>query len=282
MGTLTMTSETMSAAENSLVSAGADAMLCDFSRSFVRWSFDSTRKKLLTVSQPPPTTLNHVRIPLECVATVNVGGKTDQFGLTASCKTEQVFVEKQVWMNPNADMCGVMGAEHFLIIKRWDRANKNVMLHPPSLGPQPERHCVDPAQAFTAHAMTIKRRRGRRLDSIDEIIDVLRGDGETVCRTRYTVRGAEVLIEYPVKTINFSERHRYYQVDTGPVLFFGDPTGPQVIESCHLAYIAHLGGDWAEFLVSRPTRLENYPVAVHHFSETRHVSAESSIWAVEG
>ncbi|MGH8018979.1 MAG: hypothetical protein ACREIA_11925 [Opitutaceae bacterium] len=81
--------------------------------------------------------------------------------------------------------------------------------------------------------------------------------------------------------MNYSERHRYYQVDTGPVLFFGEPTGRNLIEHLHLAYIAHLGDDWAEFLVSRHTPLEELPVSVHHFSEVHRVSAKNSLWVVD-
>ena len=98
---------------------------------------------------------------------------------------------------------------------------------------------------------------------------------------RYRVDQTEVSIEYPVKVVNFSERHHHYQVDTGPVLFFGDATGPHLIEHLHLAYVAHLGRDWAEFLVSWPTPLENLPATVHHFSDARHVKAENSLWLIE-
>jgi hypothetical protein len=257
-------------------------MVCDFGRSFVRWRCDTTLRKPVTVSQEPPTTLNDVRIPFDCLATVARGGRQDEFALSASCKGEQVFVERDVWQKPAADMLAISGAGQFMVIKRWDRANKGVMLHPPSLGPQPERQYVDPAAAFDSHSVAIRRRAGRRLDTIDAILEVLGGDREVVARTTFPVDGGEVTIEYPVKTVNYSSRHRYYQVDTGPVLFFGEPTGPNLIEHFHLAFIAHLGGDWAEFLVSRPTPLENFPVSVHHYSETRRVNAQNSLWVVEG
>lgn len=236
---------------------------------------------MTTVSQPPPTTLNNVRMPLECLVTITRGGRSMECVLGVSCKTEQVFVERGVWMEPNADMCAVSSKDRFMVIKRWDKVDKGVMLHPPSLGPQPERQCVDPAAAFESHSLALRRRSASRLDSIDAIIAALSGDGEVVCRTSYSVDEYEMELEYPVKTVNFSERHRYYQVDTGPVLFLGEPTGPNLIERLHLAYVAHLGGDWAEFLVSRPTALAGHDVSVHHYSETRRVDATHSLWIVE-
>ena len=36
------------------------------------------------------------------------------------------------------------------------------------------------------------------------------------------------------------------------------------LEHLHLAFVAHLGKDWAEFIVSKPTPLEGHDVLVHH------------------
>jgi hypothetical protein len=264
-----------------MTSAPIRTPVCDFTRSFLRWRLDTTLRPALTVSREPPTTLNNVRMPLECVARVTRADRTDEFVLGTSCKTEQVFVERDVWMDPNADMCAVAGTGQFFIIKRWDRADKGVMLHPPSLGPQPERQLVDPSVAFETYSIAIERRAARRLESIDEIISVLNGSLPVVSRTTHSISNGEITIEYPVKTVNFSERHRYYQVDTGPVLFFGNATGASLIEHFHLSFIAHLGGNWAEFLVSRPTPLTGFPVSVHHFGESHRVSAQNSLWVIE-
>jgi hypothetical protein len=107
----------------------SDSLVCDFNRSFIRWRHDTLRKPMLTASRPPPTTLNNVRMPVECLAVVSRGSLQEEFALGTSCKTEQVFVERDVWMQPNADMCAALGAGQFLIIKRWDRADKGEMLY---------------------------------------------------------------------------------------------------------------------------------------------------------
>jgi hypothetical protein len=256
------------------------ASVCDFARSFVRFRIDFAKGKPATVSHTTPTTLNNVRMPLECLATVTSGGRTRQFGLATSCKTERVFVDRDIWLNPNGDMTAIAGDNQFLVLTRYDRANKGVMLHPPSLGEKPDRQYADPAQALDSLSLDVRQRVATRIDDIAAILDALRSDREVVCRTDYRVEGTAVSIEYPVKTVNFSERHHYYQVDTGPVLYFGEPTGPNLIERLHPAFIAHLGGDWAEFIVSRPTPLENLPVSVHHYSDSRRVEAQNSLWLV--
>ena len=184
-------------------------------------------------------------------------------------------------MQPNADMCAVSSADQFMVIKRWDRTDKGVMLYPPTLGAQPERQFVNPSVAFDTHSLVLRQRSARRIETMEEVVKVLSSDVEVISRTHYFCELGEVLLEYPVKTVNFSERHRYYQVDTGPVLFVGEPSGPALIEHLHLAYVAHLGGSWAEFLISRPTQLEGTSVSVHHYSEVRHVEANNSLWAVD-
>lgn len=255
--------------------------VCDFSRSFIRWRSDTLKKPMVTVSQPPPTTLNNVRMPLECTAVVTGNGRAIEFGLGTSCKTEQVFVREGIWMTPNADMCAVSSVEDFMVIKRWDRVDKGVMLHPPSLGPQPERQRVNPEEAFESHSLAIRTRSARRLNTVDEVISALSGDCEVVSLTSYSADGYEIDLQYPVKTVNFSERHRYYQVDTGPVLYFGESTGPSLIERLHLAFVAHLGEDWVEFIVNRPTPLDGCDVSVHHYSESKRVAAVNSLWVIE-
>ena len=256
--------------------------VCDFSRSFIRWRNDTTKKPMLTASQPPPTTLNNVRMPLECLISVRRNASTyTEFGLGTSCKTEQVFVECDVWMDPNADMCAVSSADDFMVLKSWDRTEKGVMLHPPSLGPQPERQRIDPQMAFETHGLSLRRRSATRIDQIDEIIEAFSGDRELVSRTTYEIEGGDVTVEYPVKTVNFSERHDYYQVDTRPVLMLDTSAGDSLIEMLHMAYVAHLGGDWAEFLVNVPTRLEGHGISVYHYSDVRRVSARNSLWLVD-
>ena len=212
---------------------GASPSVCDFARSFDRFRIDTVRKKPITVSHPPPWTVNNVRMELECVVTVTRGDQRDEYGLAASCKTERVFVDRDIWTVPNGDMCAVAG--QFMVITRYGKANKGVMLHPPSLGEKPDRQCVDPAAALDALALDLRRRPARRLDSLAETVEALTGDREVAARTAFSVDGYAVEVEYPIKAVNFSPRDGFYQVDTGPVLFFGEATGPQLIERLHLA-----------------------------------------------
>jgi hypothetical protein len=106
------------------------------------------------------------------------------------------------------------------------------------------------------------------LGSVDAILDALFTDTPVVAQTEYDASDYRVLLEYPVKVVNFSERERYYQVDTGPILlpdFEREYRSP--LEGCRLAYVAHNCPDWAEFIVCVPTPLTD-AIKVHHYSRS--------------
>jgi hypothetical protein len=193
-------------------------------------------------------------------------------------------VKRDVWHDPNASMCVIAGEKQWVIEKHWARADYEATLYPPKLGAQPERQLVDPREAFADATIELKRVRAAELGDIDGILAALAGETTLVARTEYVASGHAVALEYPVKTSNFSERERYYQVDTGPVLFPGvvgiGTGGASPILSCRLAFVAHNGPGWAEFLVCVPTSVaEN--LRVHHYSRSVRVeNARNRIFAV--
>jgi hypothetical protein len=248
-------------------------LVTDFGRSFLRWTLDTKLKPPKTVSKPLPMTLNRVRMPIEATATLapEAGGAAVRYALGSECFAEQVWVKRDVWHDPSASMCMIGGEKHCLIEKQWARADFEATLHPPKLGAQPERQLVDPADAFAAFSIDVAQIRGVELTSTDAVMEALTGTAAVVSRTEYTACGYKIALEYPVKTVNFSERERYYQVDTGPVLFpgvsdIGTGDAP-LIAACRPAFVAHNGPDWAEFLVCVPTTLRD-DLRVHHYSRS--------------
>ena len=87
-------------------------------------------------------------------------------------------------------------------------------------------------------------------------------------------------MEYPLKAVNMSERDGYYQVDTGPVLYFYLAKDcEETIDKFNLAFIAHNCPDWAEFIVNVPTPIEN-GISVHHYSKSERVKTKNSLIVV--
>ncbi len=244
-------------------------VLPDFSRAFVRWSIDTHEVQVKTVSRPLPMTLNRVRMPIE--ASVHMRdrhtGQIDVFVLTADCRTEQVHVPRDIWHQPNASMFMIAGRDAAIIEKNWDVAGKQVFLHPPSLGVQPERQQIDPAQAFSSYAIDLPEARAGTLVSLDQIHAALRSDRALTAQSVFNMGDVEITLSYPVKVTNFSERERYFQVDTGPMLFPLVGAGTLGIDSMRRAYIAHSGADWLEAIVNVPAAVSD-TIHVHHYAHT--------------
>jgi len=255
----------------------------DFNRSFIRWRIDLETMSALTVSHKPPFTLNNVRVPLECRAEITdlKSGQVDVYVLGAACKTERVGVPHDIWTDPNADFNPIAGGGQFMAIKMWDKLGKGVMRFPESLGVQFECQVEDVNEAFERFSVEMEMMAGHPLESIEEIIAVLSGDGRVICRTEYATDRANVMLEYPLKTVNFSERDHFYQVDTGPVLFFEPERGDgEAIERFSMAYVSHNNPAWAEFIVNVPTALEE-GVSVHHYSKSVRLATRNSLIAVD-
>ena len=80
----------------------------DFQRSFLTFTSDDDRKESQTRSHAAPYRFNAARIQLESVCTLTgAGGATHRYVLGASCKSEIVGLDSDLWLHPNADYCPV-------------------------------------------------------------------------------------------------------------------------------------------------------------------------------
>ena len=115
---------------------------------------------------------------------------------------------------PNADFCVVSSEETFLIIKRFERLDVEV----PTEANMAKPICRQVGKsdgAWTRHSRNLHMVTGRLLELPDEVLTATLADRPLNARTEFVLAdGAQVMSEYPVKTINVSERDRYYQVDT--------------------------------------------------------------------
>lgn len=252
----------------------------DFGRSFLTFRIDLEKQSAITVSQKPPFTLNNARIQLEarCLISDRVTGVTTEYVLGAACKSEQVGVTADIWHQPNADFCCILSHEEFLNLKSWDRNNKGVMFYPPSRGPQPERQLGKVAEAFDRIKINIHLVDSETLPTTQAIVVATLADERLVGQIKFTTLARyDVTLEFPIKTMNASERDNIYQTDTGPILFpdFSQPF-TQVIETFQLAYVAYNSPDWAEFILRAPTPLTD-AISVNHYSQTVHLATQNSI-----
>ena len=88
----------------------------------------------------------------------------------ASCKTERVGVERDIWIHPNADFVPILSQDRYLIVKTYQVANMGVPFYPPSRGMQPERQAGYVADAYDNLSLDVRRVEGEILDSAAQIV----------------------------------------------------------------------------------------------------------------
>ena len=259
--------------------------VCDFTDSYFFFEIDSKIGKAVTVTHPTGNggTLNQARIPLECrcVVTDTVTDQSTEYILGASCKTETVNIERDIWTRPNADFCPVVSNKgDFLIIKGLVHNGEDAASHTnatSSLRHQ-ERQVGKACDAWQKHLIDITTKKGTVLETAHDVIRACIEKRVMVSRTEFKIKGNKrVLLEYPVKTINYSQRDIYYQIDTGPVLFSDTSIKAKpFIANFRLAYIAHRAPDWAEFIVNVPTPVTE-DISVDHYSKSVRVEGKNAM-----
>jgi hypothetical protein len=213
----------------------------DFPRSFVTFRIDTLKKPPVTVSHKPLYSLNNARIQMDCryCRTEKQSGQEFEFFLGASCKTERVGVERDIWLEPNADFVPVFSKNKFMHIKTYDRADRTVLLYPPSLGVQPERMVANVEETFDRLRIDPCEREGELLESIEQIIQSTLANDPLIARTEIENERYLALVEYPIKTMNVNEREKVYQTDTGPILFPDLSRDPDdLLDGLELAFVA--------------------------------------------
>ena len=253
----------------------------DFSRSFLTFRIDVLKKPPQTVSHKPPFTLNNARIQLDslCTITEKQTGTKHEFSHGANCKTERVGVEKDIWLEPNADFVPVMSAKKLLIMKTYAcmGMEKQVNFYPPQRGVQPDRQVGLVADAYDSLKLDVCRREGDVLETPKDVIDAVYANAAVVGRTELENDRYTAVLEYPIKTINVNERDMIYQTDTGPVVFPDLTREPDdLIAGFELAFSAFNVPTWIEFIVRVPTKVSE-TVQTNHYSKSVRMDSKNQL-----
>ena len=187
--------------------------------------------------------------------------------LGASCKTERVGGEGDIWLEPNADFCPIFSDDRYLSLKTYSQVGTTMELFPPGSGSQSDRQTGLIDETYDSVKIDMTECEGTPLDSAQEIVEAVLANQNLVARTELENDRYHALIEHPVKTINANERDWIYQTDTGPVLFPDLSVEPDaMLTSLELAYSAFNCPDWIEFIVRRVTPTTS-DVSVYHYSD---------------
>jgi hypothetical protein len=190
---------------------------------------------------------NCVRFWVESRTTLfdQAAGTARVFYQCASCKSENTFAEKDLFIEDNYDFLPILGDGQWLIFRRPARISPTY------------RQVRTEAQMWGA--MNLRLREASPvtvLKTWEQIRDATAAGLPLVSQTKIACAdtGLHAVIECPVKTMNISLDKQMYQVDTGPVALPDltrryDPP----IESLRLAFIAFNSSHFADFVVEQPT-----------------------------
>jgi hypothetical protein len=251
----------------------------DFSKSFFTWRVDTLKKPPKTASHQPPYSLNNARVQADCHLEIKdqQSNAAYEFVLGANCKTERVGVDRDIWLEPNADFVPVMSQDYFMAFKAFDRADKGVMLHPPSLGPQPEKQIITVTEAFDSARIDISYCDGEILESAERINQSVLANHPLVARTEIASERYKAVLTYPVKTMNANERDQVYQTDTGPVLLPDLSRDPErLMGGMELAFAAFNCPSWTEFIVRTKTPIRE-GLSVYHYSKSVRIDCRNQV-----
>jgi len=253
--------------------------IIDFSRSFLTFRIDTLKKPPTTVTHKPRFSLNNARIPLECVCEVQEKStsRTQTFVLGASCKSEHVGVEADIFTQPNADFVPIFSKQQFLFLKTFERADKGVKLYPPSLGVQSERQTGQVEDVFDSLRIDLTFDAGAGLETPAAIVAAVLANHRLVGQTKINADRYEATIVYPIKTINVNERDNIYQTDTGPVLLPAFAREPNdFIAGFELAFSAFNCPHWIEFIVRDKAPVAD-EISVYHYCKPVRFGAQNKL-----
>ena len=193
----------------------------EFARSTLTFRIDLELIPPRTLSHQPPFALNNARVQIDCLCRITDrrSARVHTIALGASCKTERVGADADLWLLPNGDFIPLFSDDEFMQIKSFARAGMVAQLHPPGLGAQSDRLRTPIEGTFERVHLDLVEREGGRLDGAAAIVDAVLANDTLVGIHRWATDRYAVEIEYPVKTINGNERDLVYQTDTGPILF---------------------------------------------------------------
>ena len=219
---------------------------------------------------------NNVRFWVESRTILIDGDARLEFYQCGSCKSENTFGDKDLFLPDNYDFLPILGDGHWLVFRRKAYLNPNY-------------RSIKKVEEIWGPA-NLKLREATKLTSLttfEQIRDFTAAAVPIVSRTEisHEQSGLKAIIECPVKTMNISIDKGLYQVDTGPIAFpdLSQRYEPR-IDCLKLAFVAFNAPHFADFIIEQPTPIVvdgEEKCQIHHYSAPLSLPAKNTLLAVE-
>ena len=200
------------------------------------------------------------------------GGRYEDYLQCASCKSEDTFAARNLFLADNYDFLPVFGPAFGLIFRRKAWATASYREVRPS------------SKMWDGQSMRLNNARSPQLLLSAAAIRKATHDGfplvaQTVVANAET--GYQAIVEYPVKTMNIHDAKDLYQVDTGPVAL-PDLTRrwDRLADSISLAFVAFNAPGTADFIRETETATPGGGARVLHYSDRLSLPAVNRLFAI--
>lgn len=225
---------------------------------------------------------NSVRMWIESRTTIidTKSGISTVYYQGASCKSEDTFAEKDLFLRDNYDFLPIFGGGKVLVFRRYNN-KRGEGSHPYRTIRKMEEMWGDNPVIYSPAPKIVTE-----LDTWEKIRDATAAGIPIVTQTKLknSDTGLTAIIECPCKTMNISHPKKMYQVDTGPVALPDLSMNYEIqIDCLSLAFIAFNKPHFADFVIESPTPIiegGNDVATVYHYSKIVSMTAENTIFAL--
>lgn len=209
---------------------------------------------------------------------VNPAASAIDYCQCASCKSEDTFAPKDLFLEENYDFMPIFGPEDGVIFRRKAFLNSNY------------RQIRKAAEMWEGQVYKLVRpRKTRLLRTNREIREATHSGVPIVAQTEISDPRTRLraIIEFPVKTMNIHDTRDLYQVDSGPIAFPDlSRRYPQrsAAELLSLAFVAFNAPGSVDFILEAPTPIIEGGLEVTrvlHYSRRESLPATNRIFACE-
>lgn len=198
-------------------------------------------------------------------------GQHEDYLQCASCKSEDTFAAKNLFLPDNYDFLPIFGPQFGLIFRRKAYATPGY------------REIRESAKMWDGQKHRLVNAKAARLLTSPAAIRKATHDGlPLVAQTAFSnpATGYQAITEYPVKTMNIHDAKDLYQVDTGPVAFPDlSRRWDRLADSISLAFVAFNAPGFADFIRETETVLPG-GARVEHYSDRITVTGINRLFAI--
>jgi hypothetical protein len=246
----------------------------DFNNSYMTWSAPHNAADTRKPGHMPWGNAARIMIDARCTILDSAGNLADELYLIAPCRTEWMYRETGMIQNPSGEYRQIFSQPHAL--------QKTVGKSISEDGPIAHGPAISTG-VFDWIRFDIAAKPSTRLATDREVVDATMRNAPIVAKTSFSANGYTAILEYPIRTMNFHEERRRFQVDTGPLIFpdLDDPA-ERLIDRCSLAHTVYNTFTYAEFVCKRPTPLvvDGADVAsIYHYSLFKNLDVATELFS---